>query len=47
VVRIALVVSVTAGIACGGFWVWGKAPGTEPQNRDVPRTPPNQGHSLQ
>ena len=23
-VRIALVVSVTAGIACGGLWVWGK-----------------------
>jgi len=42
-VRIALVVSVTAGIACGGLWVRGK----EPQNRDVPRTPPNQGHSLQ
>jgi len=42
-VRIALVVFVTAGIACGGLWVRGK----EPQNRDVPRTPPNQGHSLQ
>ena len=25
-VRIALVVSVTAGIACGGLWVWGKEP---------------------
>jgi len=24
VVRIALVVSVAAGIACGGLWVWGK-----------------------
>ena len=42
-VRIALVVSVTAGIACGGLWVWGK----EPQNRDVPKTPPELGHSLQ
>ena len=31
-VRIALMVSVVAGIACGGLWVWGK----EPQNRDVP-----------
>jgi len=29
VVRIALVVSVTAGIACGGLWVWRK----EPRNR--------------
>jgi len=27
--RIALAVSVTAGIACGGLWVWGK----EPRNR--------------
>jgi len=32
-VRIALVVSVTAGIACGGLWVWSKE---RPQNRDVP-----------
>jgi len=31
-VRIASVVSVTAGIACGGLWVWGK----ESQNRGVP-----------
>ena len=31
--RIALVVSVTAGIACVGLWVWGKE---RPQNRDVP-----------
>ena len=30
-VRIALVVSVTVGIACGGLWVRGK----EPLNRDV------------
>jgi hypothetical protein len=28
--RIALVVFVTAGIACGGLWVWDK----EPLNRD-------------
>jgi hypothetical protein len=41
-VRIALVVSVTAGIACGGLWVWGKE---RPQNRDVHgdhRTPSEQ-----
>ena len=31
--RIALMVSVTVGIACGGLWVWGKE---RPQNRDVP-----------
>jgi hypothetical protein len=40
-VRIALVVFVIAGIACVGLWVRGK----EPQNRDVPRTPPEQGQS--
>jgi len=32
-VRIVLVVSVAAGIACGGLWVSGKE---KPQNRDVP-----------
>jgi hypothetical protein len=30
-VRIALVISVTAGIACVGLWVWDK----EPLNRDI------------
>jgi Fuc2NAc and GlcNAc transferase len=32
-VRVALVVSVAVGIACGGLWVRGKE---RPQNRDVP-----------
>ena len=32
-VRIALMVSVVVGIACGGFWVRGKE---RPQNGDVP-----------
>jgi hypothetical protein len=32
-VRVALVISVVVGIACGGRWVWGKE---RPQNRDVP-----------
>ena len=44
-VRIALVVFVTVGIACGGLWVWGKE---RPQNRDVHgdhRTPSEQGQT--
>jgi Fuc2NAc and GlcNAc transferase len=43
-VRIALMLSVTVGIVCGGLWVWGK----EPQNRDVHgnhRTPPEPGQT--
>ena len=43
-VRIALMVSVVAGIACGGLWVWRK----EPRNRDVHgnhRTPPEPGQT--
>jgi hypothetical protein len=44
-VRIALVVTVVAGIACVGLWVWGKE---RPQNRDVHgnhRTPPEPGQT--